>query len=422
METKVIHPRGKDAVQVSVPGSKSITHRMLIAAALAQGDSVIENGLVAEDTLLTMEGLCMMGARISREADVFSVSGTGGKLVAPAEAVSLGNSGTSIRLLTAVAALAQGETTLTGTERLRSRPIGELVAALNELDVACRTGSPGGTPPVTVAGAPIEKTRVSIDCRKSSQYLSGLLLIAPFARNGLRIEVTGGLVSKPYVDVTISAMQEFGVTVERRGYESFTVTPGQSYAAGRYAVEPDASSASYFFAAGAVTKKPVTVSGIRRSSSQGDARLVAVLESMGCRVADSGQGLTVCGGDLSPVTVDMGDMPDMVPTLAVVAAFAKGRTVIENVAHLAQKESDRLATVCSELSRLGVSASHDGTNLTVNGTGQITRGASIETHNDHRIAMAFAVAGLVTPGVVIENPACVAKSFPGFWEIWGKLY
>ncbi len=422
-----IKPHRIGRVAVSIPGSKSYTHRMLIGAALADGPSTLINPLHAEDTRLTRDALRQLGAGMEVIGDRIHVRGTGGRLRAPAGPIHLGNSGTSMRLLTALAALADGETTLTGTDRLCERPVGDLLEALRELGVEARSVRGDGCPPVFVSGGSVAGGGVSIKCGTSSQYLSGLLLLGPRTRDGLEIEVAEGPVSKPYIDMTIDAMARFGIEVRRRGYERFSVPGGRPYRSGTFTVEPDLSNASYFWAAAAVTGGSVKVNGVSGASRQGDLRITDCLARMGCRLIDEGDGLRVEGRAasdgrplLAAVEADMGDMPDMVPTLAVVAAFARGRTVIRNVAHLRAKESDRLAATIKELGKMGIEARADETDLTV--IGGIPRGASIDTYDDHRMAMSFSVAGLAVPGVVIRDEECVRKSFPGYWETFQGLY
>lgn len=417
---KEIKPHRIGSVQVSVPGSKSYTHRMLIASALSDGICTVENPLLSEDTLLTRDGLHAMGVEIRAEGKSFTVSGSGGKLSAPGKAVFLGNSGTSMRLLAAVAALCNGEVTLTGTERMCRRPIGELLNALEKLSVSGVSANGDGCPPIRISGGDFKGGRTEIDCSLSSQYLSGLLLIGPFAEEGLEIEVTRGPVSRPYIDMTVDVMARLGVEVEREGYQYFRVPGGQVYRAGQYSVEPDISNASYFWAAGAITRGVVTVKGVSRSSRQGDLRLLELFEAMGCSVSDADGGICVTGGPLKAIDADMGDMPDMVPTIGVVAAFAEGTTVIRNVAHLRAKESDRLAAVATELSKMGIEAEAGDAELVIRGGAP--EGAHIDTYNDHRIAMSFAVAGLRVPDVFIRGEGCVGKSFPDFWKVFEGLY
>ncbi|MFP4474839.1 MAG: 3-phosphoshikimate 1-carboxyvinyltransferase [Desulfatibacillaceae bacterium] len=417
---KSIQPIGMSRADARVPGSKSYTHRMLICASLAGGESVVRRGLVSQDTLLTIEGLQRMGATIRREDKDYFVTGTGGRLAPCAEPIDLHNSGTSMRLLTAVAALGTGIYTLTGSRRMQERPIGHLVDALAMLGVPVRALSPKSCPPVEVQGGHISGSAVDIDCSVSSQYLSGLLLIAPLTEKGMEINVLKGPVSRPYLDMTLDVMERFGATLERDGYTRFSVPGGQAYSPGEYQVDADASAASYFFGAAAITKTAIRVRGTRLDSVQGDIRLCGVLERMGCAVRQTEDGVEVTGGPLKAATVDMGDIPDMVPTLAVVAAFAEGTTIIENVAHLRAKESDRLGCVVQELTEMGVRAHCTEDRLLIQGGRP--HGAAITTHDDHRLAMAFAMAGLVVPHMVIKDAGCVEKSFPNFWEEFEKLY
>jgi 3-phosphoshikimate 1-carboxyvinyltransferase len=405
---------------VAVPGSKSITHRVLIAAALSDGRCVIENALESEDTALTRAALQRLGVAMALKGEVVVVEGSRGQLKACAEPVFLGNSGTSMRLLTAVAALACGETILTGTDRLRARPIRDLLDGLAQLGAAARSVDDNGCPPVAITGGGLIGGRADLNCALSSQFLSALLLVGPYTRRGLEVRVTQGPVSRPYIDITLDTMANFGMPAERDGYTWFKVPGGGCYRAGRHRVEPDCSLAGYFWAAAAVTASTVSVRGTQRRSRQGDIRILDILERMGCRVTARAEGVAVSGGALGAVEVDMADIPDQVPTVAVVAAFAKGRTVIRNVAHLREKESDRLAAVTTGLNRLGVVAGYDADSLWIEGG--TPRSAAIDCHSDHRIAMSFAVAGLKTPGVRIRDEACVQKSFPGFWQTLEELY
>jgi 3-phosphoshikimate 1-carboxyvinyltransferase len=303
---------------------------------------------------------------------------------------------------------------------MAERPIQDLIEALQQLGVRIRSLNHNGCPPLEIIAEKISGGSVAINCRKSSQYLSALLLIAPCTDRGLEIQVTEGPVSRPYVDMTVEVMGKFGVTVDRRGYEWFNVTGGQIYRAGTYPVEPDGSQAGYFWAAAAVCGTEVKVHGVTADSRQGDVNFANLLASMGCEITAEPDGITVSGSALRAIEVDMGDMPDMVPTLAVVAAFAEGTTIIRNVSHLKAKESDRLAAVVNELGKLGIEARCSGDALRV--AGGRPHGAQIETYGDHRIAMSFAVAGLVTPGVFIRDENCVKKSFPDFWRVFNGLY
>jgi 3-phosphoshikimate 1-carboxyvinyltransferase len=417
-QQREIRPREGLRAVLTLPGSKSITHRALISGALATGESVLTNALAAEDTELTAQSLVRLGAGIDWQGTTVRVAGTGGRLQAVEEPLYFGNSGTSHRFFTALVALGQGDYLLTGTPRLCERPVGELLAALKLLGVRAESQRGNGCPPVMVSGG-LVGGRTLLSGRVSSQYLSALLLIGPLAPLGVEVEITGDLVSRPYVDLTLEVMAAFGISHYRRGYRFFQVPGGQSYQPQEYSVDADASSAAYFWAAAALTGGRVTVANLSVDSTQGDIDLLSVLARMGCRIESSPDGLTVVGGPLSGLTVDMSGMPDQVPTLAVLAAFARGETVITGVGHLRHKESDRLAAVATELAKMGVTVQETADGLRI--LGSIPRGAVIDTYQDHRIAMSFAVAGLRTPGVAIRNPGCVAKSFPDFWDYWEKL-
>ncbi len=406
--------------RVAVPGSKSYTHRMLIAAALADGVSAVKNALISEDTLLTMEALRQMGIPIAVNGIDVGVEGTGGCLASCAAPIDLGNSGTSMRLLAGVAALGKGAYILTGNARMQKRPIQDLLDALQQMNVQARSVNGNGCPPIEVNGAMINAKKVEINCQISSQYLSALLLMAPLTARGLDIEVVGGPVSKPYVDMTVALMESFGIALDRKGYQKFFIPGGQSYRAGRYAVEADCSQAAYFWSAAAISGTQIKVTGINSASLQGDAHFVDLLEQMGCGVSRESDGIAVSGGSLKAIEADLADMPDQVPTLAVVAAFAQGTSVIKNVAHLKSKESDRLSATVTELNKMGIEASCTQNSLTIRGGRP--QEAVVETYNDHRIAMSFAIAGLKVPGIRIRNESCVEKSFPTFWQVFEELY
>jgi len=404
---------------VTVPGSKSYTHRTLIAAALSDGLCRIDNWLDSEDTQYTLAALSKFGATVEKRPDCLVLHGRSGEMDPCESPIFIGNSGTSMRLLTSYAALGKGRYILSGSDRMHERPIQHLLDALQEIGVHAVSVNHDGCPPVEIIGKRISGGEVHINCSISSQFLSGLLLIAPYTELGLKIHVTHGPVSKPYIDMTLDIMSQFGVPVIRDGYQYFEIAGNQCYRSGNYAVEPDASQAGYLWAAAAITGAEIKVAGITEKSSQGDVRFAEVLGRMGCQITYEPDGITVRGGALSGITVDMADMPDIVPTLAVVAAFAEGTTVIKNVAHLKIKESDRLTAVINELTKMGISARSDRDDLII--MGGMPHGAVIETYNDHRMAMCFAVAGLVVPGIEILNEACVGKSFPTFWEVFEGL-
>jgi 3-phosphoshikimate 1-carboxyvinyltransferase len=420
---KEIQTRSNVNATVKIPGSKSVTHRALIAAGLAKGESRLEAFLNCEDTLHTVNGLKNMGVKISIEEDHVVVSGNGGNFYPflQTKEIFLGNSGTSYRLLLSVAALGQGEYVLNGTSRMHERPIGDLIKALNDLGVTIFYMEKDGYPPVSVRAKGIHGGCVRIPGTISSQYISSLLLAGPYAKTDLEIEVIGDLVSQPYVDITLDVMNRFGVQVERDGYTHFKVQAGSRYQPCRFVIDGDISSASYFWGAAAVTGGTVITENIHpHHTRQGDIGLLDILEKMGCHVKKETDHVVVKGGELTSVDVDMSTMPDMVPTLAAIALFAKGKTFIRNVAHLRHKESDRLKDTAFEWIGLGglVDVLDDG--LVVHGGNKLS-GSEADPHNDHRLAMSVAIIGLKVPGIRIKDENCVEKSFPAFWELWDTL-
>jgi 3-phosphoshikimate 1-carboxyvinyltransferase len=416
IETKPIRPSGT----IQVPGSKSYTHRTLIAAALSNGQCRVVDPLRSEDTLLTLGALKQMGIDAQDHVHYIDINGNDGCFEPSKQPIEFQNSGTSMRLFGGLVALGTGDYTLTGSPRMCERPMQPLLDSLNQIGVTARCRDNNGCPPVTITGGQSAGGRTSIDCSVSSQFLSALLLIAPRLKRGLTIEVVKGPVSKPYIDMTVDIMNAFGIQLEQNGHTRFEVPGGQPYQAGSHQVEPDASQAGYFWAAAAITGSSIKVAGVTKASRQGDIGLADLLAQMGCRVDYQTDGVVVSGGTLNAVDVDMGNMPDVVPTLAVTAAFAQGTTVIRNVAHLRAKECDRLAAVTQELAKMGIETRATENELHVRGGKP--RGATIETYDDHRIAMSFALAGLTVPGVRITNPGCVAKSFPNYWDVLKQLY
>ena len=410
-----IQPKKIKSAEVTLPGSKSFTHRMMITAALSNGPCILSHWLKSEDTLHTLEALKRFGIQIEPAEPDLHIHGQSGYLGPYAQPIYLGNSGTSMRLISALAALGNGVYHLTGNQRMLERPIQDLVDGLKQIGVSAKTRYSNGCPPLTVAGGKLTGGQIELNCEKSSQFLSAILLIAPYTVNGIDIFVTHGPVSRPYIDMTVEVMEKFGVEVKRDGYKRFEVNGNQHYLAGDFDVEPDASQASYFWAAAAITGSEIKVRGLTRHSKQGDMGFVELLERMGCHVSHETNGICVKGGTLSAIDVDMSNMPDVVPTLAVVAAFSNGTTHIRNVGHLKEKESDRLGAVVSELSKMGIEARCTDSDLIVKGGRP--KGAIIDTYDDHRIAMSFSIAGLRIPGVAILDEKCVEKSFPKFWDV-----
>lgn len=334
----------------------------------------------------------------------------------------MNNSGTSMRLLPAVAALGRGRFIFDGSDRLRERPVGPVMDVLQQLGVQCRYLRDTGFPPVEIQSAGLEGGEVWIDARQSSQFLSAMLLAAPQARGELRIGWQTPVASYPYVALTLHMMEQASIHIVRVGPNQVAIPAPQPYPPLRYTVEGDCSSASYFWAAAAITGGETLTVPILENSPQGDRRLVDVLGAMGCRVKWEEGGVRIKGpARLNPVDIDMNEMPDMVPTLAAVAAFAEGESRIRNVAHLRVKESDRLHVVALELTKFHVDVQELADGLVIRGGHVRSPEVAIQAHNDHRIAMTFAVMGLKVPGVVIEGAESVAKSFPDFWEVFDSL-
>jgi len=408
---------------VRIPGSKSITHRAIIAASLADGRSVLKDFLECEDTLYTINALREIGAQITIEGVDLKVEGRGGKFGPGSirKEIYLGNSGTSLRLFLSVAALGRGESLITGTKRMQIRPVGPLVVALNRLGVDASCVEQDGCPPVHIRANGIRGGRVVMEGDQSSQYLSSLLLSGPYADTDIEIEVRGKLVSKPYVDITIDVMKQFGIRVERDNYDKFKISSGQKYRAGEFTIQGDASSASYFWAAAAVTGGKITTENIYpHATRQGDIRFLEVLGEMGCSIEKGSDRVAVHGGNLSGIAVDMGDLPDMVPTLAAVALFARGKTIIRNVPQLRYKESDRLRALATEWSRIGGRIEELPDGLVIHGGAPLS-GTGVYPHDDHRLAMSFAVVGLRVPDLEVRDKHCVNKSFPAFWALWNSM-
>jgi len=415
-----IQPASALRATVAAPPSKSYTNRAYIVAALAEGTVRLENPLFSDDTRYMREALLQFGVPVEEEAKAVVVQGQGGKLSLPDREISIGNAGTTMRFLTTLATLAPGITRLTGDTRMQERPIEDLLTCLRQMHLKVESIKGNQCPPIEIHGGTPPGGVVSLAGDKSSQYLTSLLLSAPYFQNDTVINIEGELTSKSYVDITLDIMQTFGVSVLNEFYRKFTVPAGQRYRAQSYAVEGDASSASYFFAAAAVTGGEVSVTNLNPDSVQGDIHFPDALEQMGCEVKRSGEKITVFGNPLRGITIHMNDMPDVVQTLAVVALFAKGKTTMTGISNLRIKETDRIAALANELTRLGASVEAGVDFIIIDpGTHQP---AEIETYDDHRMAMSFAVAGLGIPGVKIKNPRCVDKSFPDFFERFQELY
>lgn len=409
-----------DAV-VQVPGSKSITNRALLVAALADGESELTGALYSDDTKYMAEALNVLGVVVeSDEANErFIVHGGGGTFTAESADLFIGNSGTTARFLTAALPLGRGTYRLDGVPRMRQRPIGPLLQAMRDLgaDVESELGT--GCPPVVVRanGLPGGRTRMAGD--ESSQFFTALLLSGPYAANGVEIEVLGDLVSKPYLPMTAAVMAAFGVTAEidEVNWRTLAVRPGQRYRGRAYRIEPDASSASYFFAAAAVTGGRVRLEGLGSTSTQGDLRFIDVLAAMGAEVREEKDAVEVIGptgGRLRGGEFDMAHISDTAQTLAAIAPFADGPVTIRGVAHNRLKETDRIAAVTNELRRLGQDVDEFEDGLTI--VPRPVTPVDVDTYDDHRIAMSFAITALRAPGIRLRDPGCVAKTFPDFFD------
>jgi len=415
-----IRPVENIQTTVTIPGSKSYTNRALLIAGLTNGECRLEKPLVSDDTKYMIRALKAFGVPVQEEQEAFIVSGKGGKLSTPDVDIFIGNAGTAMRFLTTLSALAPGKIRLDGDERMRERPVADLLDCLTLMGVHAVSRNNNGCPPIDIAGGEASKGgEVELAGEKSSQYLTSILLSAPYFKKDTCINIKGDLTSKSYADITLDIMKTFGVQVENEKYQHFKVKAGDRYKAQTYQVESDWSSASYFLAAAAVTGGEVTLDNINTQSVQGDAQFTSVLEKMGCQIEKKTNSIHIKGKPLHGITINMNNMPDAVQTLAVTALFAKGETVIKGIGNLRIKETDRIAALTKELTRLGAEVKAGEDYLIVK-PGDYT-GAEIETYNDHRMAMSFAVAGLKIPGILIKNPNCVEKSFPDFFRRFENL-
>jgi 3-phosphoshikimate 1-carboxyvinyltransferase len=406
-------------VDIRLPGSKSITNRALVAAALADGTSTLSGVLFAEDTLAMMDCLALLGVGIEADPPTATVKVTGvaGRPQLPAEPLWVRQSGTTARFIVPVAALAPGSVRVDGDDQIRSRPQADLFDALSAL--GGRVEGSGGRLPATIVGGSLSGGHVRVHGDTSSQFASALMLVAPALDTELVVELVGELVSAPYLEMTAEVMRAFGAEVSVERGRAFAVSP-KPYEARRYTIEPDASTASYFFAAAAVTGGRVAVPGLGSGSLQGDARFVDVLEAMGASVSRSDECTEVRGADvLDGIEVDMADISDTAPTLGAIAPLAKDPVRVTGIGFIRNKESDRVAAVVEALGAVGASATEDADGFTVS-PGAVSGGVVV-TRDDHRTAMAFTILGLATPGVVIDDPGCVSKTFPGFFDAIDEL-
>ena len=404
-----------------VPGSKSLTNRALLISALANGRTRLTNALFSDDSCYFAKALQILGFDVwlDEPDHEMTVTGLGGDIPANKAELFVGNAGTAARFLTAFLTLGHGEYILDGDSRMRERPIGDLVDALAQLGAELEATS--HCPPVKISASGLSGGKTKIAGNISSQFLSALLMIAPYAKSSVGIEVTTELNSKPYVDMTLAIMKDFGLEIERHGYERFVIKPSFFSPLSSYSIESDASAASYFFAAPAICGGTVRLENISRNSKQGDIAFLDILQQMGCIIKDGANFIEVAGtNSLSGADVDMRDIPDTAQTLAAIAPFASSPTRIRGIASARVKETDRIHATCTELRRLGVRVEEHQDGMTIYPCEDI-QPESIQTYNDHRMAMAFALIGLRIEGIFIENPSCVSKTFPNYFEVLDTL-
>jgi 3-phosphoshikimate 1-carboxyvinyltransferase len=422
MDSIQIQPSGPIHAEVQPPGSKSLTNRALACAALASGTSTLVGVLDSEDTRVMVESLKRLG--ISVETDwqslTHKVQGCAGKIPAAAAELFVENSGTTIRFMTALCALAHGRFRLDGIQRMRQRPIGDLLASLQQLGVNAFSENGDDCPPIRMIANGIKGGKTQIRGDVSSQFLSGLLMAAPYATEQIAIVVDGALVSKPYVAMTLKVMKSFGCEVTTdESLSRFWIPNRKAYRGIRYQIEPDASAASYFWGAAAITGGNVLVKNLHRDALQGDVAFCDRLREMGCQIWETPAGIAVQSDQLQGIETDMNEISDTVQTLAAVALFAKGPTTIRGVAHNRHKETDRISDLACELRKVGAEVEEfpDGLRIT---PGEL-RPATIDTYNDHRMAMSMALVGLKQPGIVINDPGCTRKTFPDYFQQLSRI-
>ncbi len=417
MDSLELRPMRRAAGTVRLPGSKSISNRVLLLAALAAGETEVRGLLDADDTRVMRDALSKLGVEFAKNR----IRGVGGPFPVKHAELFLGNAGTALRPLTAALALSNGDYRLSGVPRMHQRPVGDLVDALRSIGARIDYLGADGYPPLAIYSGRIAASNVKVRGEVSSQFLTALLMALPLAQASSKIEVQGELISKPYVDITLNVMRRFGVAVSRDGWRAFGV-PAESYVSpGKILVEGDASSASYFLAAGAIGGGPVRVEGVGRVSIQGDVRFTEVLERMGARVSSGDDWIEVSGEKkLKPIDMDLNHIPDAAMTAAVLALFADGPSRLANIGSWRVKETDRIAAMAKELRKLGATV-EEGEDFLRIVPGKLASGVSIDTYDDHRMAMSFSLVALGGVPVTINDPQCVAKTFPEFFNFLKKI-
>jgi 3-phosphoshikimate 1-carboxyvinyltransferase len=422
MEIKEIKPKVAKG-ELSIPGSKSYANRALIISALADGKTKLTNVPTCDDVKYMIDALELFGVKVNRISETELELTPPEKLNYEGE-IDVGGAGTTMRFLTSFCCLGFGDVILKGNERMHQRPIEDLLESLEEnvdgkIEAENKTEKGERCPPLKINSNGLKGGKIKLKGNTSSQYLTSILLSSPQAKEEVEVEIIGELTSKSYADITIDVMKEFGVEVENNNYKLFKV-PKSKYNAREYQIESDASGISYFLAAAAISGGKIRINKINPNSVQGDIKFINLLEKMGCNI-EVGKDYFVLEGPekLKAIDVDMNSMPDTAQTLAVLAAVAEGKTKIRGIANLRVKETDRIAALKNELEKCGVKVEADDDSITI--YGGFPKGAQIKTYDDHRMAMSFAVLGLKIEGVKIEEPECVSKSLPEFWELFGKI-
>lgn len=408
--------------EITAPPSKSYTHRAFMIAALARGESKIVNPLLGLDTQATIDAVRALGAEITQEDDVWRVSGTGGKIKSRADMIDARNSGTTIRLMSAIAAISPKPVRLTGDESILKRPMGPLVEALEKLGAKARCEGKQGRPPIVVGGG-LSGGEVEITGAVSSQFISALLIASPYARDDVELTITGGLRSKPYIEITLELLDDVGAKIRRnKSLTEFKIPGGQTFRPIDLTIPGDFSSAAFPLGAAALTGSTVRVNNLDVRGAQGDRRIVKLLGELGADVKVHGKVVEVSGtGELSGIEADCGDNPDLVPVLAVLGSVADGRTRLINIPHLRFKETDRIRALATELRKLGAEVEELPDELRLKGVKQL-KGTRLSSYGDHRMAMAFAVAGLVARGeTIVDGAESIPVSYPSFVDDMRKL-
>jgi len=403
-------------VEITAPPSKAHTLRALAIAGLADGQTIINNPLLADDQQNMIDCLRQLGIGVEIKNRQIIVNGGGGKFSPVGGELNVGESGVGMNFLSAAANLSDKPVVITGSKRLMERPIDEVINGMRQLGCKIDYLDKEGFPPIKIHGGGIRGGYAAIKGSKTSQYFSAITISSPYAQTGVILKCTDEMTEKPYFDISLQMMSEFGISAVNKNYKEIIIPGKKKYSAREMTIEGDYSSASFFFLAAAICKSKVAVRGLRGDTKQGDKEFVNLLEKMGCCVSETKDNICVQGKQLAAIELDMSNIPDLVPPIAVAAAFAEGVSRLTNIGHLRHKECDRLAVMAAELNKMGIRAFCDNDSLTVEGSSAGAKGAVIDPHNDHRIAMSFAVAGLAAGNQQIDNEKCVGKSFPDFWE------